>query len=182
MSQDLGEHGLLGTGVGVGGGRCPCRVRRHQNPWLIIVTTQESLAVLAVVRGFDGRGRYKDRLRIGGRVGVLPQLLFWQSSFLRGDEPGRRGRSLRGESGRKVRGILQLWVAIWPLLHLWQTSNQIASLFIGVSQNKDRLMITQKVQLICLIVHYMSRVTSSDTIRKYKQNRFQFYYQPITPI
>ena len=68
------------------------------------------------------------------------------------------------------------------ILQLRLTSGQVASLFIQVSQNKDRLMVTQEVQLICLIFHYMSRVTSSVTIRKYTQNRFQFYYQPITPI
>lgn len=47
-----------------------------------------------------------------------------------------------------------------------------AFLFRQVSQNKDRLMIIQGVQVMCLAFHYMSRVTSSITIRKYKQNRF----------
>ena len=39
-------------------------------------------------------------------------------------------------------------------------------------------MIIQVVQALCLIFHYVSRVTSSVTIRKYKQNRFSFHYQP----
>lgn len=89
------------------------------------------------------------------------------------EQPRKLTHFLRGEEmSGVVRGILQLWL----------TSNQFASLLIQGSQNKNRLMISQEVQItsfcfqtclwffiICPGLQVQPRLESI-------KNKFYFYY------
>lgn len=73
-----------------------------------------------------------------------------------------------------VSGILQLWPNITPLLQLWLQTGRCFIIYIG-STGKKRRAVTQGDYVFEF--YFMSRVTSSVTIRKWFLEVL-FYYQP----
>lgn len=95
---------------------------------------------------------------------------------------GGIGKGKDSSSSNVQDSLIADLLAALLLLWFWLSSTQTISccsvasrcFFIYTFHSRERLMVIHVVINLCLTFHYMSRVTSSVTVRKWKQNRLLF--------